>query len=408
MPLAKAVRKPWNRSATDVRILLVTDWMRHPGGAERYVSDLRRGLEAAGDEVRLLTSSAGTAADGTADYVAWGSRSAWLQAGAQIANLPAVAKCRSAVRDFDPQVVLVNMFANHLSPAVFSAWRHLPAFVLATDFKLVCPAFAKTLPGGETCCEREGAACLRHRCVSLPHWLRDRPRYAWLRRTVQRSAGVFACSRFVHGELARNGISSEILPLPVDPPSTAFRRRPAADPLFVFSGRLATQKGIFLLARAFARLRRDMPTARLRYIGDGPERGRLEHLVGELEIAPAVELTGWVDPDRVEERLEEAWATVAPTLGPEPLGMVALESIVRGIPVVATGNGGFAETVEDGISGLLVADGDEDDLLRGLRRIATGASFAEHRIDPATSRTVLTERSLGTHVASLRRRLATA
>ena len=53
-----------------MRVLLVTDWNRGQGGAEAVMAALRDGLRGAGDEVGLLTSSAGTAGDGTADYVA--------------------------------------------------------------------------------------------------------------------------------------------------------------------------------------------------------------------------------------------------------------------------------------------------------------------------------------------------
>ena len=51
-----------------MRALLITDWMASSGGAESYVTWVRDGLRAAGDEVRLLTSSAGTAGDGSAEY----------------------------------------------------------------------------------------------------------------------------------------------------------------------------------------------------------------------------------------------------------------------------------------------------------------------------------------------------
>ena len=56
-----------------MRILLVTDWNRGRGGAEAYATWLRQGLREAGDDACLLTSSAGTAADGTADFVAFGT-----------------------------------------------------------------------------------------------------------------------------------------------------------------------------------------------------------------------------------------------------------------------------------------------------------------------------------------------
>ena len=51
-----------------MRVLLITDWNQGHGGAEAYLSWLRSGLTAAGDDVRLLTSSAGSAAGGTAEF----------------------------------------------------------------------------------------------------------------------------------------------------------------------------------------------------------------------------------------------------------------------------------------------------------------------------------------------------
>jgi glycosyltransferase involved in cell wall biosynthesis len=391
-----------------MRVLLVTDWMRHAGGAERYVADLRRGLRAAGDEVELLTSSAGSAAEGTAERTAAASERRWVQGVTQIVNPAAFAAVRRAMRDFAPEAVLVNMFANHLSPAVFAAFGGAPAFVVATDFKLACPTFAKLLPDGTSCREPQGAACLRRGCVGTAHWLRDRPRYALLARAARRAEAVFACSETVRVELARNAIASEVVPMPVDPPGPAFRRRPAGEPTYVFCGRLAAQKGIFELTEAFARLRAEAPRARLRFVGDGPDRVALERRVALLGAGDAIEFTGWVARERVEEHLADAWAAVAPTRGPEPLGLVALEAIVRGVPVVATRAGGFLETVDEGRSGLLVADGDRAALAAALLAVARREVFPTHVVDPALAARTLAERDLGRHVESLRARFAAA
>jgi glycosyltransferase involved in cell wall biosynthesis len=212
----------------------------------------------------------------------------------------------------------------------------------------------------------------------------------------------------VRAELARGGFAAHHLPLPVGPPGPHWSRRPAAEPLFVFAGRLARQKGIFELARAFARLRREIPTARLRFVGDGPDRAALERRIATLGIAAAVELDHWLPAAGVERRLADAWALVAPTIGPEPLGLVALEAIVRAVPVIATRNGGFVETVSDGESGLLVDDGDEEDLLRALRRVATRRDFSDQRVAaPLVART-RARHDPARHVADLRRILAAA
>jgi glycosyltransferase involved in cell wall biosynthesis len=376
--------------------------MRHAGGAERYVAVVRAGLAARGDAPRLLTSSVGDAAGGSADFVAWGTEARLAQSALQIVNPWAVAAARRAVREHAPEVVFVCMFANHLSPAIFDAFAGRPVVYSASDFKAVCPTFAKVLPGGATCERREGRACLEEGCVGLAHWLRDRPRYRAIRSAVAGADRVLASSEHVRRELARNGLVADYLPLPVEPPGPGFRRAPAAEPLFVFTGRIARQKGVLGLVRAFARLRAERPAARLRLVGDGPDRAEVERLVGELGVAAAVELTGLRPAGEVERFLADAWAAVAPTLGPEPFGLVALEAIARDLPIVAARNGGFVETVEEGRTGRLVGDGDEAGLLAALRAIADRRDFPDHRVEAEARRRLLERHDHDRHLDGLR------
>ena len=190
-----------------MRILLATDWNRGRGGAEAYITALRDGLRAAGDEVRLLTSSAGTAGDGTAEYVAYGTDRVAAQAFLQVANPFAVAGVRRAVHEFRPDVALVNMFAHHLSPAALLALRGVPTVLLVSDYKCVCPIGSKLLPDGSICGSLAGLVCWRSGCVSALHWLRDQPRYALIRSGLRHVARVVACSAWVRDELARHGTS---------------------------------------------------------------------------------------------------------------------------------------------------------------------------------------------------------
>jgi hypothetical protein len=113
-----------------MRILLITDWNRGRGGAEDYIAGLRQGLVQAGDQVRLLTSSVGTAGDGQADYIAYGTERIAAQAFLQVANPFAIATVHRAVREFRPDVAVVNMFAHHLSPAALLPLSGTPSILL--------------------------------------------------------------------------------------------------------------------------------------------------------------------------------------------------------------------------------------------------------------------------------------
>lgn len=363
-----------------MRVLLISDWMSDPGGSETYMASLRESLRSSGDEVRLLTSGARSGESGSADYTAYGTDQPVAQAFLQIANPFAVTRVRAALRGFCPDVVLLGMFAYHLSPAILRQLRMVPTVLTVLDYKCICPTGSKLLPNGSLCTERAGSVCWRYGCVSLPHWVRDLPRYALLHAGLKYVRRVLCTSRWMQRELEISGLHSEVVPLPVPAPPADFRRAPAGNPVFVYCGRLSVEKGLPLLLRAFDRLRKETPAARLRIVGDGPQRSDLERLVGSLSLQGVVTFTGRVTPSSVQQELIDAWALVAPSQWAEPFGLVALEAIVRGLPVIASASGGFGETVEDGISGLLFSNGNEEELVRCLRAVADSRAFPSHSL----------------------------
>jgi len=206
-------------------------------------------------------------------------------------------------------------------------------------------------------------------------------------------------------ELEEHGIASEPLALPVAGPGRAFERKPSRDPHFVFCGRLSVEKGVPLLVRAFARLHARMPLARLTIVGDGALRNEVESAVLACGLHDAVTLTGWLDSAGVDRQLETAWALVAPSVWAEPLGMVGPEAVIRSVPVIASSIGGFAETIEDEVSGLLFPNGDEPALHRALERVATGTAFPSHLLDPEVVARVTRSFSIERHINSLRAHL---
>ncbi|HZR84101.1 MAG TPA: glycosyltransferase family 4 protein [Candidatus Binatia bacterium] len=391
-----------------MRILLVNDWNRGRGGAEAYTLWIRDRLRAAGDEVALLTGGAGSAADGSAEFVAYAGERRAEQALLQIANPFAIAAVRRAVRALQPDVAWVNMFAHQLSPAAVHALGAVPFVLAVSDYKAICPVGSKLLPDGSPCGVRAGWACRRAGCVGLAHWLRDRPRYALIAAAVRRARRVLACSAWVQRALAGEGIASEVLHLPVPRPVPSFRRAPSDDPSLLYCGRLDVEKGVALLVCAFAALAPDVPRARLRIAGAGPERAELERLARDLGVGDRVAFLGWVGPDALDAELRSAWGLVVPSLWAEPFGLVAAEAIVRGVPVVASADGGLGEIVEPGASGLLFPNGDERALTRRLAAIARREAFPDRVLGVGVVRTTAERFDLDRHVADLRRILAEA
>lgn len=385
-----------------MRVLMIIDWNRGRGGAEAYAAWLRDGLRAAGDEVRLLTSSAGTAGDGAAEYVAYGTENVAAQTLLQIANPFAAQAVRRAIREFRPDVVWVNMFAHHLSPAALLAIGDVPTVLFVSDYKTICPLGFKLLPDGSLCDSSAGRVCYQSGCLSYPHWARDQVRYALIRSALGRIDRVIACSEWVRQSLLQEGIPSDFVALPVPPTAPGYVRKPAQDPMFLYFGRLSPEKGVAMLIRAFGRLRQDYASARLTVVGDGAERSVLEALAAAFGIGDVVEFVGWLPPEKLDGPLSRAWAAVVPSLWAEPHGLVAVEAIVRGTPVICSAAGGLGEIVEDGVSGLPFPNNDEEALLDCLRQVAAGQVFPQRSVPVEAVSRVAARYDMAAHISTIR------
>lgn len=155
----------------------------------------------------------------------------------------------------------------------------------------------------------------------------------------------------------------------------AERRRAPGEPTRILTvGRLIEKKGVEYAVRAVARARASGRPVRLVVMGDGPLRGDLERLVGELGLAGEVQLTGPATQDEVIARLREAHLFVAPSVTAasgeqEGIPNVLKEAMATGIPVVGTQHSGIPELIEDGVSGFLVPERDVEALADRLARL---------------------------------------
>jgi glycosyltransferase involved in cell wall biosynthesis len=132
-----------------------------------------------------------------------------------------------------------------------------------------------------------------------------------------------------------------------------------SEPRLLCVGRLIPVKGHLVLLRALAQARARVTGLTLDLAGHGPLEPALKAYVRELGLDDAVRFLGFVSP--VQRAIEDAAVVVVPSLG-EGFGMVALEAMERGRPVIASAVGGLPEIVEDGVTGLVVPAGDAEAL----------------------------------------------
>ena len=137
--------------------------------------------------------------------------------------------------------------------------------------------------------------------------------------------------------------------------------------IIISVGRLALEKNWETLLRAFAKVYPTHPDTRLVLIGDGPAREDLKALAAELGIGERVTFMGSIPFEEVPSYLKAAdvfsFASVT-----ETQGLVTIEAMAAGLPIVAVDGSGTRDIVEHGKQGLLV-ENDLDALAKGLHQL---------------------------------------
>ena len=191
-----------------------------------------------------------------------------------------------------------------------------------------------------------------------------------LRRFLMDCAQIVTVSDFVRRDVASSApeLRARTLLMPNCLPDPSIPRLPLPlnPPVILCIGRLVADKGFDVALRAFGRLGGCHCQARMIVAGEGPERENLEALSRALGLERRVEFLGRVEMEDVPPLINRSSLMLTPSRWQEASGNVNLQAAQMGRPVVATRVGGIAEVVEDGRTGLLVDNGDVDEMAKAL------------------------------------------
>jgi glycosyltransferase involved in cell wall biosynthesis len=209
----------------------------------------------------------------------------------------------------------------------------------------------------------------------------------WERRNVRLADKVIVTSRYC-AEVAQRGygvpdskiaIVPELIDLEEwDAWFARTSRRPSDRPVVLCVARLYPRKRIQDLLVAIHRLRRRIPDLQLRVVGNGPEWGRLVRLRSELGLDDLVLLLGEVSRSQLAEEYLSADCFCLPSVQ-EGFGIVFLEAMAAGKPVVACRAAAVPEVVPDGTVGVLVPPRSPDELAAAIEQTLSDQRLAKER-----------------------------
>lgn len=326
------------------------------GGAERVAYDLARGLSSRGHESVLVPIT-----------LSGPDRSTYQGGFDRVVGPGPDARVR--LRRSGAEVLLLH--GTELPDWLDVLDAGIPVVAMVHDVSVTCPRTHRYLPFSANACDRVAPwACWR--CAWLPGRGADgRLRLTPIRRNARLREALCALprtvvpSRYLADLLRRHGWRSESLAV-VTPARFGLEPPPAPPPVpgtVLFVGALNRGKGPDQLIAALARLD---GWRRLDVVGDGSWREPLEKLSRLLGIGSRVRFHGRLPAAGVSERYREAQVVAFPSRAPESFGLVGLEAMAHGRPVVAYDLGGVREWIVEERTGLLVPVGNVDALARAL------------------------------------------
>ncbi len=182
---------------------------------------------------------------------------------------------------------------------------------------------------------------------------------------VSKPAFDFA-NRFLPGEydIIPNGVDVDLFSTPKPP----IERFADGKVNILFVSRLERRKGLLHLVRAYSRLKWEHPNLRLIVVGAGNPGEEVLGVIGERNLHD-VEFVGGVSPQDLPRYYQTADIFCAPNTGRESFGLILVEAMAAGKPIVATAIDGFRRVVTHGVEGLLVPPQDDAALAAALERL---------------------------------------
>jgi glycosyltransferase involved in cell wall biosynthesis len=183
-------------------------------------------------------------------------------------------------------------------------------------------------------------------------------------------------SAFLQQVFGRCGVGCDVVPNIVDPERFSPTDELVSRPHVVVPRNLEPIYDVPTALRAFARIRAQLPAARLTVAGSGPERLALQRQAANLGIADAVDFCGRLSREQMAALYRSARVVLNPSRV-DNMPISVLEGMASGVPLVSTNVGGVPFILRDDVNALLVEAGDDAGMAAAALRVLKQPAVAE-------------------------------
>jgi len=349
-----SIERSFGENMRKLKVLWVNEKADYTGGCERYVLDSVSLLKELSVESYLFHSFKGSI---NPDYVKE------FKAAFTLVNV------QRQVEEIKPDIIYIHKLDNQLWIEDFLK-TGVPVIRFFHDHKLFCLREHKYYTiSKDTCQQRTGLNC--YKCLGFVNKSGKFPGIKitplWQLHKIQnlnkRLDAVVVGSAYMGDQVALHGFAKEkifVNPLysmeSADDEQTVRKKN-----TILFVGQLLRGKGVDTLLLAMSNVKSDLS---LTICGSGHQKEVFESMVEDLSLTDKVKFAGQMSRSELAQKYKQASCLIVPGRTPETFGLIGIEAMRHGTPVIATDVGGVTEWLDDGVTGMLAKSNDHLDLAR--------------------------------------------
>ncbi|WP_034814461.1 glycosyltransferase family 4 protein [Exiguobacterium alkaliphilum] len=369
-----------------MRILFVNKYNYIKGGSETYLFGLKDRLEKEGHETAVFSMKddknfSSKYSDDFVNAIDYENSNMLIKIknGMNlIYSFEAINKIEDVIKDFNPDVVHLNLIYHQITPSIINKINKLniPIVLVVHDYKIICPNY-KMYNDDKICNKCIGGnfiSCTTNKCHKDSYI--DSALLtieAYTHKTLKSYNAVdefifpsnYIKEQFLKSYFSKrnkekfthipNFVSSDYYDFKFKNQDIKKKRQ------ILYYGRLSKEKGVDLLIEAVERLESKVT---LKIVGLGPEERMLKEYVVNKKIEN-VEFCGFKSGDDLKEIISESMFVVLPSTWPEVFGLTNIESLALGTPIIGSNIGGISELITKEV-GFLFEPGNLNDLVTQL------------------------------------------
>lgn len=323
-----------------MKILMVLYFGWEYGGGETYTLDLKEYLEKQGHTVKIFASDNSPEKEHFTDYEFANFKSKLLQIPFSFFNYRSYFAIKKAIKEFKPDIIHIQSLDDRVTPSIISAIKSVPVIITIHSYNLLKP-FKKNVPSP----------------LFRLYWYFKCYFNSFFLRQIQL---FIAPHKYFMNLMEKENFRPNTLVYCGKKLFTYSKLQYKRN--LLFCGRLTKEKGINYLIQSMPRIINNFPDVKLTIAGSGSQRKELEYLICKLNISANVIFVGRINNKKLQKFYSESDIILVPSVWDEPFGLVGVEAMSVGRPVIASNVGGIPEWLDDGKTGFLVDPGNSEQI----------------------------------------------